>query len=95
MSQESLIAFRVENAETFRQQITVDIVERMEALLNGRKLLVDGREMAKLLAVSTSSLNRMAKSGEIPSVRVGRLVRFDPTAVVTALTAKSIGGKDD
>ena len=41
-------------------------------------LLLDSRAAAKSLGVSTSTLWNYTKSGEIPSVKIGRSVRYDP-----------------
>jgi excisionase family DNA binding protein len=44
-------------------------------------LLVTQREAAKTLGVSLSTIQRKVKSGEVPSVRVGKSVRVDLAAV--------------
>ncbi len=41
-------------------------------------LLVDGRDAAKLLAISERTLFSLTKSGAIPAVYVGRCKRYDP-----------------
>ena len=38
-------------------------------------------ELAELLSVSRITVFKLAKSGRIPSFRVGTCVRFDPRAV--------------
>jgi excisionase family DNA binding protein len=38
-------------------------------------------ELAQLLSVSRITIFKLAKSGRIPSFRVGTCVRFDPRAV--------------
>jgi excisionase family DNA binding protein len=38
-------------------------------------------ELAQLLAVSRITIFKLAKSGRIPSFRVGTCVRFDPRAI--------------
>lgn len=40
--------------------------------------LLTAREAAKLLAVCEKTLWALTKSGEIPVVRIGRSVRYDP-----------------
>lgn len=52
-----------------------------------RPRLVDRVELRSLLGVGESTLDRLTKRGEIPSIRVGRRVLFDPDAVIAALTA--------
>jgi len=42
------------------------------------KLLVDQREAARLLSVCPMTIYRLAKTGQIPSVRVGRITRYSP-----------------
>jgi len=49
--------------------------------------LVDRQEMARILGISITSLWRAMNEGRIPVVRVrGSLARFDPEAVIAALT---------
>src|ERR1039458_7671537 len=52
--------------------------------------LIDARALAKQLCVPTSWIMERARSGAIPSVRVGRYVRFNLAAVCDELTAKSL-----
>ena len=42
-------------------------------------------ELAELLSVSRITVFKLAKSGRIPSFRLGTCVRFDPRAVATWL----------
>jgi excisionase family DNA binding protein len=52
--------------------------------------LVDAAGLASLLGISTRTLARMVKSGEIPRpVEMGRLRRWNPTDVDEALRRKS------
>lgn len=46
--------------------------------------LIDAREMAAILGVSTRTLTRMVAAGEIPSVTYGRRVRRFRASVVIA-----------
>ncbi len=46
--------------------------------------LVDAGAIAKMLNVAPSKIATDARGGKIPSVRVGRYVRFDPGAVEAA-----------
>ena len=43
------------------------------------------QEVAKRLRVSVNSVHRLAESGALPSVKVGRLRRFDPAKVAAYL----------
>ncbi len=47
--------------------------------------LLDATAMAARLQVPVSWLREAARTGRIPSVRVGRYVRFDPAAVERAV----------
>lgn len=42
-------------------------------------------DLAKRLNCHPSTIQRMAHRGEIPAMRVGRVLRFDPVAVEQAL----------
>lgn len=42
----------------------------------GDRLLLRSHEAAEQLAISTATLERLTRSGEIPCVRLGRLVRY-------------------
>jgi excisionase family DNA binding protein len=42
-------------------------------------------ELAARLNVSTSTLRRMVKRGELPAVRVGSQLRFNPETVLTVI----------
>jgi excisionase family DNA binding protein len=51
--------------------------------------LVDASELASILGISTRTLARMVKKGDIPQpLAVGRLRRWNPDAVNTALSRK-------
>jgi excisionase family DNA binding protein len=52
--------------------------------------LVDAAGLASLLGISTRTLARMVKNGEIPApVAMGRLRRWNPSDVEAALRRKS------
>jgi excisionase family DNA binding protein len=42
------------------------------------KLLLTAREAARALAISERTLWSLTNNGDIPSVRIGRAVRYDP-----------------
>ncbi len=50
-------------------------------LLQARRGLLTAEELAALLNVSEKTVYRWSKSGVLPSVRIGTLVRFEPAAV--------------
>ncbi len=41
-------------------------------------MLLTGKEAAKVLSVSERTLYALAKAGELPAIRIGRAVRYDP-----------------
>lgn len=41
-------------------------------------LLLTARQAAKALSISERTLYTLTKTGEIPAIKVGRLVRYDP-----------------
>ena len=55
----------------------------------GPPALVRAREIAERIAVHPATIWRWAAAGVVPSIRVGRTVRFDPDAVKAALEAQS------
>ena len=60
---------------------------RSPVLENLRKMnrLVTAPELAEALAVTKVHVYRLAARHEIPSVRIGTAVRFDPASVADAL----------
>lgn len=42
------------------------------------RLLINARETAVMLAISSRTLWKLTASGDIPHVRIGRAVRYDP-----------------
>jgi len=54
---------------------------------DAERLLLDTREAAKVLGISPRQVARLAESGELPHVRIGRLVRF-PLDALRAWVAK-------
>jgi excisionase family DNA binding protein len=59
----------------------------LQALESKEQALKAG-ELAKLLGVTRQHIYKMAATGDIPSFRVGRAVRFDPKQVVEWLQRK-------
>lgn len=57
------------------------------------KLLVDLREAAKLLSVSPRHLHGLARTGEVPSIVVGRRRLFSPAALAAWAAGKANGGE--
>lgn len=48
--------------------------------------LIGVQELAQALSISTAQVYRLANSGQIPSMRVGNLFRFDLSQVLTTIT---------
>lgn len=46
--------------------------------MEDQALLISPRQAAKLLSISERSLFTLTKSGVLPTVRIGRSVRYDP-----------------
>ena len=72
------------------QQLADAIVERLENRA-GDDVMLDPIGAAALLACSVPTIERLTKSGAIPSVKVGRLRRYR-RSVLLALNEK--GGAD-
>ena len=51
------------------------------------------REVARALKVSRSWVYAKAERGELPSLRVGGLLRFDPTEIRRFATSSPTGGR--
>lgn len=47
-------------------------------------------EAAEMLSVSTQTLRKYTRSGDVPSVRLGGLVRYSRAAIVEHLNSTSI-----
>jgi excisionase family DNA binding protein len=53
--------------------------------------LIGVPELADLLAISVRQVYRMVEDDRIPHYRAGRLIRFDPEAVLDALKREPVG----
>lgn len=53
------------------------------------KQWVNAEAIAEMWGMSVESVRRGARLGTLPSVKVGRLVRFDPEAVERALMRRA------
>ena len=72
------------------QQLADAIAERLSSRATG-DVYLDALGAAALLACSVPTIERLTKSGEIPSVKFGRLRRY-PRAGLLALQNKKGGG---
>jgi len=50
--------------------------------------LLTSREVAELLRLNPKTVERMARAGRLPSVRVARRLRFRPSDIASWLTAR-------
>lgn len=71
--------------ETLAEQIAVRVADR---LANRRRLLTR-HELSVVIGVSVPKLDTMLRQGELPTIRVGRKVLFDPDEVVRHLARQS------
>jgi excisionase family DNA binding protein len=55
--------------------------------------LVKASEVARLLNCSAKTVRKEAKAGNVPSVRIGKGYRFDPAAVILALSNQPTKGQ--
>jgi excisionase family DNA binding protein len=60
------------------------------ALIEGRSEAWSARELAKLIGCTGKHIYAMAKSGRMPHLRIGGMVRFDPAATAAWLRARYI-----
>ena len=75
-------------------RIAEAVADRLAPLLATRPRLVDADTLAVMLSVSRPTVDRYRASGLIPSVGVGRARRYDPDAVIAALSASDGGPAD-
>lgn len=69
------------------------LAEKVAAKMAKQPLLVDRVELSPLLSVSVPTIERMTAKGEIPCVRFGRRVLYDPAAVVAACSQNEKGAR--
>lgn len=58
----------------------------------GTPRLFDVRQVAAILGVSTKTVGRMYRDGELPHVRLGRSVRFTEADVFAAIARARVAG---
>ncbi len=64
------------------------LAERVASRLGAKvdaDALIDARAVANLLGCSVPTVERLTRSGEIPSVKAGRLRRYQRSAVLSQL----------
>ncbi|WP_417750046.1 helix-turn-helix domain-containing protein [Rosistilla oblonga] len=67
-------------------QLGLVIAERLAL----QPLLVDCVELAPLLSVSVETVKRYTSKGQIPCVRIGRRVLYQPETVLAALAEATV-----
>jgi len=71
------------------EQLADAIAERVANRLTNRRRLLTRHELAEVINVSVPKLDTMLRDGQLPAIRVGRKVLFDPHAVIRHLSAES------
>jgi excisionase family DNA binding protein len=51
--------------------------------------LLDAEEVSELLGIPAVLIRRMARNGELPSIRIGRRLRFDQSVLRDWIDARS------
>lgn len=64
----------------------------MSEPVTGLKLL-SAAEVGKLLDVPKSTVEHLARQGRLPSIVIGRRVRFDPQEIRETLSAAQAGSR--
>lgn len=60
-------------------------VQQGRDLNGGTERLLDSKELGALFGINDTTVEAMAKRGLLPSIRIGRLLRFEPAVCVAAL----------
>jgi excisionase family DNA binding protein len=60
------------------------------ALIEGREQAWSARELAKLIGCTGKHIYALAKSGRMPHLRIGGMVRFDPATTAEWLRQRYI-----
>jgi len=55
------------------------------------KKLLTVNELADMLSVNPMTVRRMVKRGQLSAVRIGRAIRFEPTAIDAFLESVRVG----
>lgn len=67
------------------------VAERVADRLANRRRLLTRHELAQVINVSLPKLDTMLRDDQLPVIRVGRKVLFDPHAVIQHLAKNSRG----
>lgn len=71
------------------EQIAQAVVERLRDGSETHGSVLDNDGVARLLGCSVATVERLTRSGELPSYQVGRLRRYDRVAVLEAIKTNS------
>ncbi len=74
------------------ERLAEAVAERVADRLTNRRRLLTRYELAEVINVSVPKLDTMLRDDELPVIRVGRKVLFDPHAVIQHLAHRSQGG---
>ena len=85
LSDTTLSALLASLVDEIAEAVAERLADRLPAQASRQELL-DGPAMAELIGVSLQTLERHRKSGQIPSVSIGRRVLYSPSAVIAALS---------
>ncbi|TWU16937.1 helix-turn-helix domain-containing protein [Allorhodopirellula heiligendammensis] len=67
------------------------VADRVADRMSNRRKLLNRNELSEVIGVSVPKLDTMLRDGELPVIRVGRKVLFDPHAVIAHLANQSRG----
>lgn len=81
----SEIAAKQSALAAIQSRLTARLLEGGNEAVAAGVELVDAATLASRLGVHESFVRTAARERRIPCIRIGRYVRFDPTAVATAL----------
>ncbi|WP_442506118.1 hypothetical protein SH528x_004945 [Novipirellula sp. SH528] len=65
------------------------VADRVADRLANRRRLLTRHELSQVIGVSVAKLDTMLRDDELPVIRVGRKVLFDPHAVIAHLANNS------
>ena len=74
------------------EQLADAIADRVADRISNRRRLLTRHEMATVINISVPKLDTMLRDGELPAIRVGRKVLFDPHAVIHHLASTTKNG---
>lgn len=80
------LTVRTELSREDRDAIITGVTEAIRPMLESRPRLVDADTLGQILGYSRAHVDRLRASGAIPSIGEGRARRFDPSAVIVALS---------